>query len=227
MASSRLILVIVFLVSPGCVGPAVHRPIHELVASLPTPSLSLPAGTGLDQALQRLHRIGATNIARARGVEGDDSLEAVTADGLQEVLLFRDGRLSRTLPIGCDRGTNVRSYLHLARSEGRTAVIVLSSTLRHQGVPSVMVLLDREPARRYVIAHDHFPEWFKGLVDPRIVGADLDRPGVIFVARDDSGLPWDNAVIFRCDGRQVQVTPVSMARAARCSCIYDWYTGAR
>jgi len=210
----------------GCLGPAVRLPAHERAAPL-REYRPPPRGTPLSEVRRELRRRGATNVASARGVDGEQELVALTADGLAHVLLFRDGRLSRALPIGCDRGTNVQSFVHLARAEGAAAVVLLSPGLLSRGVPSAFVLLDRRPNRRYVIAHDLFPEWFKGLVDPRIVGAELGWPGVTLVARGDDGRPWDHALIFRCDGKQVEVTPVSMVEAARCGCIRDWYAGVR
>lgn len=210
----------------GCFGPAVRLPAQERAAPL-REFRPPPRGTALAEVRRELRRRGATNVVSARGVDGKQALEALTADGLAHVLLFRDGRLSRALPIGCDRGTNVRSFLHLARAEGSAAVVLLSPSLLSRGVPAAFVLLDRRPNRRYVIAHDLFPEWFKGLVDPRIVGTELGWPGVTLVARGDDGRPWDHALVFRCDGKQVEVTTVSMADAARCGCIRDWYAGVR
>ena len=210
----------------GCFGPAVRLPARERAAPL-REYRPPPRGTPLPEVRRELSRRGATNVASARGVDGRQELEALTADGLAHVLLFRDGRLSRALPIGCDRGTDVRSFLHLARAEGAVAVVLLSPSVLSRGVPAAFVLLDRRPARRYVIAHDLFPEWFKGVVDPRIVGTELGWPGVTLVARGDDGRPWDQALIFRCDGKRVEITPVSMLEAARCDCIRDWYAGVR
>jgi hypothetical protein len=206
----------------GCAVPAHYVPRYQEVAARSLDLSGLRRGLSSRAARARLEALGATNIATAHGVDGDEAIAAMTADRARVVLLFRGGRLHRSLPIGCDPGTNTRVYLHLAEAEGATAVILVAAGVRCRGVPAVFVLLDRAAPRRYVIAFDHFPEWFRGVVDPKIVGTRLAL-GVTFVARGDDGLPWQSALLLACDGRSVSVTPFSMRRALGCSCLYNWF----
>jgi hypothetical protein len=219
---------IISLLLVGCAVPAPYVPSHQAISPGATSrDLSgLRRGLPFERARARLEQSGATNIAVARSVSNGVVVEAMTADLAPVVLLFRDGRLHRSLPIGCDAGTNTRVYLHLAEAEGTAAVIVVAGELRSQGVPSVFVLLDREAPRRYVIAFDYFPEWFRGVVDPKIVGTKLAL-GVTFVARGDDGLPWQRALVLACDGRSVSVTPLSMRKALGCECLYEWFNRGR
>lgn len=186
-------------------------------------SASLAPGMTIAEVWLRLQEAGARNIVRAKNPEGKNGvIEVIGADYFPDLYLFEGGKLKRTLGLGADRQTNVGMYMHIVSSGNAQAVVVISEAMRFRGEPMVAVLHDGAPAKRYLIAYDYFPQWFDGVVDPLIIGTDLDDIGVTLVARDRQGKPWKKAVMLRCDGTKVEATPIAMSEALRCECLRRW-----
>lgn len=221
------------LASTSCSIPANFTPTHQPVAktSITAGELGLKAGvTKKDEAVELLRRNGVTNISTARGLDaGDDkvTIDAVTGDNMHEVLLFRNLAFHRALGIGADEGTATRMYIHLAKAEGRNAVIIVSPDIMRDESSSVIVLLDRIPPKRYFISvsMSNFQEWAggRGMTDPMMNGHDLGGAGVTFVARGIEGWPWQYALIVKCDGKQLTITPVDMRKVLGCECLTEWF----
>jgi len=178
--------------------------------------------------LGALRKMGVTNIATARGLDAKDqkaTIDAVSGDYMGEVLLFRNGVFHSALSIGADGNENTGMYLHIVHTEGVNAVAVVSSEMSRQGYPSVFVLLEREPPKRYFISHGMFPGAETGINDPLMVGDDLSGTGVTFVWRDFRGFPAENGVILKCDGKGLAVTKIGMQKLLGCECLWQWYNG--
>jgi len=229
-ASIALAVFLSFSPLISCMVPSRSVPKYEDVrqTDLSADSLGLRRGVSkLDDVKESLRK-RASNVVSAQGLDakgGNAMIEALSADGMAQLLIFKNNKFEKALPVGCEKGTNTKMYLHVAKTEGTNAVIVVSQEIRSRGIPSVIVVLDRDPPKRYAIAYDFFPEWFKGVVDPLMVGGDLDKDGVTFVARGENHLPWDNALILKCDGKKVEVRQVSMQEAAQgCECIGEWFS---
>jgi len=216
----------------GCAFPASYVQAHQPIATkdaAPFVAELKPGVSTLDETVEKLKKRGVSNITKARGLDAKNdsiTIDAVTGDNFYHVLLFRNKVFHRALNIGADEGTATRIYLHVAKAEGSNAIIVVSPDLQHEYASVVAVLLERDAPKRYFISTSYFPEWvnMRGMNDPLMNGTDLDGNGVTFVARGVDGLPWDKALVLRCDGKgQPQVTRIDMQKLLHCECIVDWY----
>lgn len=216
----------------GCAVPASYVQAHQPVATKDAAPFVVelkPGVSTLDETVEKLKKRGVSNITKARGLDAKNdniTIDAVTGDNFYHVLLFRNKVFHRALNIGADEGTATRIYLHVAKAEGSNAIIVISPDLQHEFSSVVAVLLDKESPKRYFISTSYFPEWvrYRGMSDPLINGTDLDGNGVTFVARGVDGMPWDKALVLRCDGKGLpQVTSIDMQKILHCDCIVDWY----
>jgi len=216
----------------GCAFPANYVQVHQPIASIDARSILTELKSGvstLDETMEKLKKRGVSNITKARGLDAKNdriTIDAVTGDNVYHVLLFRNKVFHRALNIGADEGTATRMYLHVAKAEGSNAIIVISPRLEHDFSSVVAVLLDKESPKRYFISTSYFPEWvmYRGMSDPLINGTDLDGQGITFVARGVDGMPWDKALVLRCDGKSLpQVTSIDMQKILHCECIVDWY----
>ena len=216
----------------GCTFPANYVQVHQPVATANAASFLAqlkPGMSTLDEIVEKLKKRGVSNITKARGLDVKNdriTIDVVTGDNFYHVLLFRNKVFHRALNIGADEGTATRIYLHVAKAEGSNAIIVVSPDLQREVSSVVAVLLDRDVPKRYFISTSYFPEWvrFRGMGDPLINGTDLDGQGVTFVARGVDGMPWDKALVLRCDGKgPPQITRIGMQKTLHCECIADWY----
>lgn len=227
------------LAGAGCSIPANYVPDSQPISNagaITSGSLGLVAGVSKkDTVIELLRKKGITNIATARGLDAKNdkvTIDAVTGDNMLEVLLFRNLVFHRALGIGADAGTATRMHLHVAKAEGWNAVIVVSPDIVRDESNSMVVLLDRVPQDRFPpkryfipVVVSNFPEWAggSGMTDPLMNGHDLDGTGVTFVARGTNGWPWEYALIIKCDGKQLNITPVGMQKVLGCECLSDWF----
>ena len=186
-------------------------------------SSKITIGMTLAEVWLRLQQAGASNIVRATNPAAvGGKVEVIGADYFPDLYLFQLGKLKRIMGIGADKNSNTRMYLHIVESAKTQAVIIISDAMRFNGEPMVAVAHNTSPAKRYLIAYDYFPQWFDGVIDPLVIGTDLDETGVTLVARDRKGNAWRKAVILRCDGKKIEATPIAMSEALRCECLRLW-----
>jgi hypothetical protein len=218
----------------GCTIPGYYVPADQQVSKALVTSVSLglkPGVSRLEGVVKALREIGVSNIASARGLDAKDeniTIDAVTGDNMIEVLLFRNKVFYRSLSISVDAGTATRMYLHMAHTEGKNAVIVVSPDMTRDDRTVVAVLLDKEPQKRYFIGLKYFPQWgTRGMADPMINGSDLGGGGVTFVARGSDGFPWPKAFILKANGSEPIVKEKPMLETLDCDCLMQWYTKGR
>jgi len=190
-------------------------------------ALVLKPGTKEASFIFMLKVKGASNIVNPKGYVNGSVVSAVTADFMENVYLFGDGRYVSRVPLRHDEGApQVHPFLKVLTGSGTLGVMLVAENLVLGGKRIAQLILIEKGGRttHLSVPLDDVIAREGGLYDPFVGGEDLDD-GLYLCARDKSGRPWSRVYLIRTDGEKVSMEPRPANEAYGCACFEDWMEG--
>lgn len=225
MTEATRVLVAAVLIA-GC---SAHYPDYDITSFPELKQATLePRGKSVSEFTDMLMDAGATNIQVAHGIgTGGVVVDAVAADYLYHVYLFRDGEYLDRVKITCDPGrAAVHPMLKVVQNGDLSAVVLLADVMTvGEKRAGMLVQFDEEGVTQTTTLPVHgFIKKHGGMRDPYVGGTSLTQ-GLLVTARDDAGVPWTKIYVLKLVENKLSVDPVPYSRGFQCSCFNDWLDG--
>jgi hypothetical protein len=196
----------------------------------------VPGRTTLREAQQAMRQAGLTGIrSDTYADDGPRVVSALSADYQSRILVFENNRYQRSLSVRSGDVLPFAYALRVARSGDYLLILaVYRDPLSGTDAPSargprLALFVDEERGFEFVrsVPLDEIARANGGMTSPFFVGHDLGE-GVMFLARKSDGGLWNSAYVMSIRGRELDLKPLPMEEAARCSCVekYVYATGA-
>jgi hypothetical protein len=190
--------------------------------------------TTLDDAIAKMSSKGILNIIQDTNAAAGDgrTLTALAADRQESVHVFRGLVYERSIPLVLPHsGMSQMLAVKPANYGGNITIMVMASDMRSTADKSI----PEKPALAFLpYGTNHLPvvediSWLHqlhgGIFRPLFVGYDLDFT-ITFIARDNSGLPWDTGYLVGFNGRNATFLERSFSELYwGCDCIRKWADG--
>ncbi len=188
----------------------------------------VPVGESAEGFVETLVAAGATNITVAHGIgPGGCVLDAVAADYLYHVYVFKDGEYLGRAKIPCDPGrAAVHPTIKIVQNGPRAALVLFADVMTVKGRRAGLLvhIEDDGLGKVTTLPLDGLIDLHGGMRDPYVGGTDLAQ-GILVTARDDGGLPWPKLYVVRIEGSKLTIESVPYGKGFSCSCFADWVEG--
>lgn len=221
--------------SVGCAAfaPVIEEPMRiENVRDLDATALRLEPGVStVDEARERLLSAGITGVTEdAYATTSGASVEVVGADYQRRIHVFRGGKYAHSFTLPTHGVPPYGVTLRLGTAARQTLLFVLyrDPLARAAEPPGILAYAVAPDATLTLVARASLGDVVArqgGMSRPLLVGSDFDD-GVMLVARDAGGALWDESVLLRFRGGQIEHAPRPITEALRCSCVRKYAVGA-
>lgn len=205
-----------------------HLPSYQRVyaCSLAETYLALRNQTTEQSFIKMLKAHGATNIVSAKGFFRGKMDSAVTADSMDYVYFFREGKyLTRFRIRYGDRRPAIHPYLKVVYGKSGFGVLLIAENIVHKGKRVMQVLMQEDGSNAALtFPVDRLIDRHAGMKDPYVMGESIDK-GVTMCARDRKGNPWEVVYIIRRKGEGLTLEQKDRRKAEGCSCFLEWLEG--
>jgi hypothetical protein len=175
-----------------------------------------------------LREKGATNIIHSKGYIRGKLVSAVTADFMDYVYLFSEGKYLAKLEIRHDKGKpQVHPFAKIVYTKDSLGVFLVAENIELGGKRTAqLILIGKGGGVKHInISLEEFIKDHGGIWDPYVGGENLDS-GVFLAGRMNTGEPWLSVyrITMNKEGKLIK-EKVPRGEAAGCSCFSDWMMG--
>jgi hypothetical protein len=223
----RVIAPAVLILLTSCAGG--YMPAYEAQGypDIDEKKLSLSSATSKEEFLGLLREKSATNLIMSEGYLSGKVVSAVTADFMDYIYLFSDGKFVGRVPVKYDEGRPpVHPFVKVVHGRNLFGLVLLADNMQ-VGAKRVaqLILIEKGGKITYKnVALDDLIEKHDGLYDPYIGGENLST-GLVLCARNRKGKAWNLVYLITLKGDSLEVKPEHQDAAFGCSCFADWLAG--
>jgi len=190
-------------------------------------TLVLEKKSSEDSFIGMLRKKGATNIICPKGYVNGSVVSAVTADFMDYLYLFKDGRYLSKLEIKHDEGKpQVHPFAKIVYSKDSFGVFLVADNMEYKGKRTAQLIQIRKGGEiiHKSISLEKMIEKHGGIYDPYVGGENLET-GIFLAGRMNTGEPWLSVYRIKLKEGELSVETVPASEAAGCSCYSDWMMG--
>jgi len=178
--------------------------------------------------VKMLKKEGATNIISSKGYINNAVISAVTADFMDYVYIFKDGKYIDRLEIKHDgEKPQVHPFAKIVYSKDTFGIFLAAENIEYKGkrVAQLIQVTKEGEIVHQAISIDEIIRENQGMYDPYVGGESLDT-GIFLTGRANNGKPWSSAYKIKLVENELKVVGrVSASELGGCSCYFDWVMG--
>lgn len=219
--------VLIIAVLSGCGFGALLEYQTQQYPDLNEQTLVVEQGMEAEAFIKLLKHANATNVIHSQGYWHEKVVSAVTADFMDYVYFFEEGKYVRRMEIRYDEGyPQVHPFIKMVYLNGTYGAFLVAENLIIGGERAAeIILVSDDPLLDYItIQLSAKIKKHGGMYDPFVGGENL-ADGVFFSARDDAGDVWTRAYKISLTGQVPHVEQALLSELAKCSCFEQWMRG--